>query len=183
MDLLETVYVLRKASDTIKTNQAIEYLDSAIYFDSTNYFAYWKKSELLCQLKHYETALSVISSYSNKHRDNMDFLLREAYLYEKTGDTISSNKNYKLILDKINTKLGKVKNKKLMIEKLFLLVLLKEKEARTFLDFMRKEYPEDKEIMDLNEYIDKFNRAQFINYQLTGENEDISVGKSSMSTD
>ena len=175
MDLLETVYVLRSHKDTLKYQQAIACFDSAIYSDSTNYFAYWKKSELLCELKQYNNARLTISIYSKTHKDNLDFLLREAYLYEKGGELKLAKNNYTIILDKINHNLEKGANKKLMIKKLFLLTLLENSSAKGYLNVIKSQYPNDEEVNNANEFLSNFSRTEFINYQLTGTNEDITV--------
>lgn len=175
MDLMDTIYFLETTKDTLEYRQAILYLDSAIYLDSSNYYAVWKKSEFLCVLKQYDDALFTISSYCNAHKENMDFLLREAYLFEKLGNSESANRNFIAVLNNINLNLEKKANKKLMMNKIMILILLEDKTAKSYFDSIKREYLNEEDISIFDRYLNNFSKSDFIDYQLTVINSDITV--------
>ena len=93
------------------------------------------------------------------------------------GDSLSAFNKYKYILKASEDYLLKeTQNKKLMMVKYFMLLLLKDNSAGNYLSKLKNQFPQDKEIENLAISSKNFNKSQFLDYQLSGgESEDIQI--------
>ncbi len=176
MGIMDSTYFLQTKADTNRYLYSINLLDSAIHCDSSNYFAFWKKSELLFNLKKYNESLTTVKNYTKYHKENLNFQLREAYLYDKIKDTASAYSMYQKVLALIEEELHKrPDNIKMMTLKYYLLFLLNDKDIANYKRELKLKLPEN----DFNFIINlEKDKGKFIDYQLSGgELEEVNILK------
>lgn len=89
--------------------QALLYLDSATNIDNSCFDCYHNKLMFLCSLKQFDKAVETVNECIRIKPEAHDLYLTGGFLYEKTGDTVSSRNYFQKSLTIINSVLDTMK--------------------------------------------------------------------------
>jgi tetratricopeptide (TPR) repeat protein len=93
--LNDSAVALTRSFDSLDYVKAIALLDKATTIDTNFYTAYWNKLAFQSQLGQYNNALQTAKQLKRIKPNAPDFYVTTGMLYEKTGDSISAQSQYK----------------------------------------------------------------------------------------
>jgi tetratricopeptide (TPR) repeat protein len=147
-------------------DSSLMYINEAIKEDTSNIKVYGIKATILCKMKKYKEAILALQPLTSRPDAAPEALTYQGTLYERTGQLDTATIVYKKAIAAYERRMQTEGQNRIISDKAgiaFVKLFTEGKEAaKADADSLSAEYPGNKTISNLQNTIDKFDRAKYI---------------------